>query len=150
MKYTFRNKFDHSNPRDSRDLLTIGVSYSKEKFRFKPAWVSHLENLHSMKYKDGGYTSAAYFVPTTFQFFWLKFCFYIISHKQELSDGNRYINIESSYEYVLKKKNIEEQNFLNKPTNFFKYMDYYSFHVLRQYITICRNILLIVFHFQNI
>ncbi len=119
MKYTFRNK--HNN---NVEVLTIGVIFSKrEKFRFKPEWVSHLESLHSLKYEDGGYTSTAYFVPTVVQIFWLKFIFYLETHKISLSDGNRYINFESSYEYVSKKKREQEQDFLNKPANFFNEID---------------------------
>lgn len=115
MKYTFKNK--HLNV----DLITIGVFYAKnEKFRLKPDWVSHLESLHSLKYEEGGYVSSSFFVPLVFQFFWLKFCFYIVVHKQELSNGQKYINFESSYENVMDKKEKEKQDFLNKPLNFFK------------------------------
>lgn len=115
MKYTFKNKQNHV------ELITIGVSYFKsDRFVFKPYWTSGLDSLHSLRYEEGGYISSSFFVPTTFIFHWLKLRFYIVVHKEELSKGQKYINIESSYEYVLKKKNIEEQNFLNKPTNFFK------------------------------
>jgi hypothetical protein len=116
MNYTFKNK--HTDV----PILTIGLAFSKnKKFHIKPEWVSHLDNLHLLKYgENSGYVSTSFFVPTTFQLFWLKFCFYIKIHKQELTTGQKYTNYELSYEQVFKKKLEEEQNFLNKPSNFFK------------------------------